>query len=168
MSKPKPNASSDIGARITAIGDSVMLDIKPYLEKQLPGIVVDGKVGRKFVDGVELINRLKSDGKLGDIVIIELGTNGAFSDKKLRGLLDSLADMRQVLLINSRVPRDWQDIVNDTLTSVAKDYPNTTLVDWYSLSANHDEYFAKDGVHLETIGSHAYVSLIVKSLFSNR
>ncbi|RED56002.1 acyltransferase family protein [Cohnella lupini] len=152
------------GIGITAIGDSVMLDIKPYLEEQLPGIVVDGKVGRQFGEGMELIDQLKSTGKLGDIVIIELGTNGIFTENKLRSLLDSIADLRRVILVNTRVPRNWQDDVNETLASAAKDYENVTLVDWYSFSANHDEYFAKDGVHIQPIGSKAYAMLIAENI----
>jgi lysophospholipase L1-like esterase len=33
-------------------------------------------------------------------------------------------------------------------------------VDWASISANHPEYFATDGVHLNPPGVNAYVSAI--------
>jgi len=34
------------------------------------------------------------------------------------------------------------------------------LVDWDSISANHPEFFASDGVHLNPPGVNAYVSAI--------
>src|SRR4030095_12708104 len=42
--------------RVTALGDSVILDARPYLEKLLPGIVIDGKVGRQFVQAIDVID----------------------------------------------------------------------------------------------------------------
>jgi lysophospholipase L1-like esterase len=39
-------------------------------------------------------------------------------------------------------------------------YPNTILVDWDRISANHPEYFATDGVHLNPPGVNAYVAAI--------
>ncbi|MCC3371703.1 acyltransferase family protein [Cohnella sp. REN36] len=166
----KPPAKDGVGAAaasgkgVTAIGDSVMLDVEPYLEKLLPGIVIDGKIGRQMSKALEVLDQLKADGKLGDRVIIELGTNGSFTKKQLVKVLDSLKDKQQVVLMNTRVPRKWQDNVNEMLADVSKDYANVTLVDWYTFSADHDEYFGKDGVHLGKTGSQAYAGLVADNL----
>ncbi|QAY67051.1 acyltransferase family protein [Paenibacillus protaetiae] len=152
------------GKKVTAIGDSIMIDIEPYLSKMLPGIRIDGKIGRQFREAQDIVDGLAKDGKLGNEVIIGLGSNGAFTQKQLNKLLDSLSGVDQVLLVNTRVPRDWQDTVNEMLADTAKKYDNVQLVDWYSASEGMDSYFAKDGVHLNKSGSAAYASLVVKAL----
>jgi lysophospholipase L1-like esterase len=157
-SKPAANAG------ITAIGDSVLLDAAPHLEKLLPGIVIDGKVGRQMYQAQVIVDRLKAEGKLGDRVVIELGTNGAFSSKQLRELLSSLQDARKIVLINTRVPRKWQDTVNSTLEEVANEYANTEIMDWYSASKDKQTYFADDGVHLKREGAESYAFLLSKTL----
>ncbi|RNB85665.1 acyltransferase family protein [Brevibacillus panacihumi] len=152
------------GKGITAIGDSVILDAKPFLAKMLPGIAVDGKVGRQMRQAQDAIDQLKAQGKLGDRIIIELGTNGAFSKKQLRALLHSLSDAKQVVLVNTRVPRNWQDTVNATIAEVSNEFNNTAIVDWYSASEGKGEYFYRDGVHLNRDGAEYYASILAKAV----
>ncbi|MQL51313.1 hypothetical protein GFC01_03350 [Desulfofundulus thermobenzoicus] len=75
-------------------------------------------------------------------------------------LLDSLGPVQQVVLVNTRVPRPWERVVNTTLAQVAATYPHTTLVDWYAASAGHDSFFAPDGVHLTPAGARFYAALV--------
>ncbi|WP_373285790.1 acyltransferase family protein [Paenibacillus segetis] len=152
------------GKGITAIGDSVILDAAPFLEKMLPGIVIDGKVGRQMSQAPEVIDRLKEQGRLGNRIIIELGTNGAFNKKQLRKVLHSLRDAKQVIVVNTRVPRKWQDIVNADIAEVSSEFSNTTIVDWYSASKGKGDYFYQDGVHLKREGANYYASILVKAL----
>lgn len=159
-STPEPRS----GEGVTVIGDSVMLNVKPYLEAALPGIIVDGEVGRQMREAPEELEALRSNGQLGARVVVELGTNGSFTKKQLTKLLDALADANEVILMNTRVPRKWQDTVNDMLNDVASDYPNVSIGDWYGASAGHDEYFGKDGVHLGKTGSQAYAKLVADLL----
>ncbi|WP_420488785.1 acyltransferase family protein [Paenibacillus caui] len=152
------------GTDVTAIGDSVLLDIKPYLEKQLPGIVIDGKIGRQFSEAEKVTEQLKAKDRLGSYVIIELGTNGAFTGKQLNKLLASLKDAKRIILINTRVPRPWQETVNDALAKAAEGPGNITLVDWYTASEEKDAYFEADGVHLKPKGAKAYAALVMEAL----
>ncbi|WP_054767586.1 SGNH/GDSL hydrolase family protein [Lysinibacillus parviboronicapiens] len=152
------------GKGITAIGDSVILGVASYLENILPGIVIDGKVGRQMTHAQEVIDELKVQGKLGDQIIIELGTNGPFNKEKLRNLLYSLSDVEQIFLVNTRVPKEWQDTVNKSIEEVAEDFSNTTVVDWYSASEGKDDYFTQDGVHLQPKGAKYYASIIAEAV----
>jgi peptidoglycan/LPS O-acetylase OafA/YrhL len=152
------------GLGVTAIGDSVMIDAAPYLSKLLPGIVISAKVGRQLYQASAVIATLKKEGELGQRVIIELGTNGPFSEAQLVSLLDSLGPVQQIVLVNTRVPRPWQSVVNSTLAEVARTFPHTTLVNWYAASANHNNYFWPDGVHLNPTGAQAYAVLLAKSV----
>ncbi|MCP1310646.1 acyltransferase family protein [Paenibacillus tyrfis] len=161
---PEAAPEEEAGAGITAIGDSVLLGTAAQLEKQLPGIVIDGKVGRQLAQAQEVADRLRSKGKLGSRIIIELGTNGAFSKKQLESLLHSLSDAEQIVLVNTRVPRPWEGTVNDMLKEAPGRFTNTTLVDWHAASSGKASFFASDGVHLNAAGSEYYASLLANAV----
>lgn len=152
------------GKEIVVIGDSIILDAAPYLDKLLPGILIDGKVGRQMAQAQEVVNQLKGNGKLTDRVLIELGTNGPFTEKQLRELLTSLGEMKQIILVNVRVPKRWQDTVNSRLKTVTEEFSNTTLVDWFSASKGKDSFFSNDGVHLSQEGASYYATLISEAV----
>ncbi|WP_084673243.1 acyltransferase family protein [Paenibacillus sp. HW567] len=153
---------------ITAIGDSVMLDIQPYLEAELKerfaNVVIDGKIGRQLWDAADLVNQLRKEGKLGSYVIVEMGTNGAFTKKQMQSLIAALGDSKQILLVNTRVPKPWEHAVNEALADAAAQNPTITLVDWYAASKGKTSYFIEDGVHLNKQGAQALTSLIEKSI----
>lgn len=160
----QPPLEHQSGKGITVIGDSVILDAAPFLEKQLPGIVVDGKVGRQMRQAQDVINQMKADNKLGSTVVIELGTNGAFTSKQLKALLLSLDKVDHIYLVNTRVPRNWQDTVNKMLPEVAKEFSNVTIVDWYTASEGKDDYFSNDGVHLKKDGAQFYAAMLIDAI----
>lgn len=156
--------NTEAGKGVTVIGDSVMVGVEPVLKKLLPGIVIDAQVGRQMNQAPSVVAQLKAQGNLGKKVIIELGTNGPFTEEQLTTLLSSLGQMEQIVLVNTRVSRPWESVVNQTLVQVAAAYPHTTLVNWYSASSDHDAYFYPDGVHLNPTGIQAYASLVAKAI----
>ncbi|WP_211747800.1 acyltransferase family protein [Paenibacillus sp. Marseille-Q4541] len=151
------------GDEITLIGDSVILDASPFLKKSVPGIVIDGKVGRQMSAATDVVNELRAKGRLGNDVVIELGTNGAFTEKQLAELLDSLDDVEHIVLVNTRVPRKWQNRVNTILSEAAEKNEKVTLLDWYAASEGKP-FFYDDGVHLKREGAEYYASLLIKTL----
>ncbi len=144
-----------------------MIDAEPVLQKHLPGIVIDAQIGRHMYQAPDVISRLKKEGKLGKTVIIQLGTNGSFTEEQLIETLDALQGTEQNILVNARVPRPWEAVVNETLAKVADSYPDTRLIDWYSASSGHNDYFYPDGVHLNHNGAEAYGGIIIQALQVN-
>lgn len=149
---------------ITAIGDSVLIIPAPFLKETFSNIMIDAKVSRQMRDASAIITQLKQANNLGEIVIIELGTNGPFPEKTITDLLGVIGKERKALFINVRVPRPWEAIVNKTLEEISKKHSNMSIVDWYSTSANHDEYFVKDGVHLQPEGARAFAAMVEKAV----
>ncbi|EJQ61101.1 acyltransferase family protein [Bacillus mycoides] len=149
---------------VTAIGDSVMIDIAPYLKNAFPDIRIDAQIGRQLSKAIPVVEQLKNEGNLGNYVIIGLGTNGAFTTEQLVSLMELIGNERKMIFINTRVPRPWESIVNERLKVTASKYPNVTLVDWYAASAGKRDYFAPDGVHLTNVGAEAYAALVVKAV----
>ncbi len=152
------------GQGVTAIGDSIMVDVQPYLQQMLPGIVIDGQVGQQLYEVQDQVAQLKSAGDIGNRLVLELGTNGYFSSDQLVNLLNSFGPMQRIVLVNTRVDRPWQQAVNQSIATVAQSYPNATMVDWYDASGNNPQYFEPDGIHLDPQGAQAFASLVVKAL----
>ncbi|MBC1374335.1 acyltransferase family protein [Listeria farberi] len=141
-----------------AIGDSVMLDIEPYLKEAVPNVTIDGLVGRQLRDAINTATGYKEFNSKNSAVILELGTNGPFTEEQLNTLLDQF-DKATIYLVNTRVPRGWQNEVNKSIAN-ADSRPNVTVVDWYSRSSGQSQYFAPDGVHLTKTGAQAYVAML--------
>ncbi|WP_163653517.1 acyltransferase family protein [Listeria sp. PSOL-1] len=156
--QPKPVTGKINYTQTFAIGDSIMIDIEPFLKEAIPNITIDGKVGRQLADAINVATGYKKFNTKGSAVIIELGTNGPFSEKQLTTLLDQF-DQADIYLVNTRVPRGWESEVNASIRNQAS-RNNVTLVDWYSLASKHSSYFSRDGVHLTKTGSQAYVNLL--------
>ncbi len=146
-----------------AVGDSVMLGASGSLRSAMPGLTVDAKVGRQFDRILQVAQWFVSEGKAPGPLIIHAGTNGTFSDGDLDRLFEIAGD-RQVLLVNAKVERPWQDLVNQRLEAAADRHSNAVLVDWHQLSADHPEWFAPDGAHLRPAGARAYAELIRSNL----
>ncbi|OMF37316.1 hypothetical protein BK133_06880 [Paenibacillus sp. FSL H8-0548] len=163
---PQEEEADKEQSSITAIGDSVLLDAGPYLEERYPGIVIDGKIGRQFSHAAAIIEELKKANQLGDTVIIELGTNGAFTTKQMNELLEVIGGERDILLVNTRVPRKWQDSVNKMLAATASKTANVTVVDWYAASKGKEDFFSGDGVHLTKHGAEYYADVLTKAIDS--
>lgn len=157
-------SAASTGEGVTVIGDSVLVGVEPFLKEKLPKATVEGKVGRQMSQAKKLTDELREQGRLGDHIIIELGTNGPFSKDQLRSLLTSLSDAKQVLVVTTRVPKRWQDTVNSNIEDVVPEFNNAKVIDWYAASAGKDEFFYKDGVHLKLDGSRFYASLLMEGL----
>ncbi|MBG9685715.1 acyltransferase family protein [Bacillus mycoides] len=163
-SKEVDSAQPKNSPSITAIGDSVMIDIAPYLKNTFPDIRIDAQIGRQLSKAIPIVEQLKNEGNLGNYVIIGLGTNGAFTTEQLVSLINLIGNERKMIFINTRVPRPWESIVNERLKATTSEYPNITLVDWYAASAGKGDYFAPDGVHLTKVGAEAYAALVAKAV----
>ena len=163
--------------RITFIGDSVMLgaltdvgndgveeaflqDISTISDQ----VTVSAAKNRQWYELRGIIRDLDRQNEIGEIVVIHLGNNGVIDESIINESLELLQDTRKVLLINVRVPRRWENKVNNLLSEAVIRFENTELLDWYSLSNNKPEYFSLDGVHTIPIGARYYVDAIITSL----
>ena len=141
-----------VAGKITALGDSVMIDYQQPLEQDLPGVTVDGTVSRQWFQGVDLVNQLKASGQLGATVIIGLSTNGPITAATFAPMADALAGASRVIFVNIHVDREWQDPNNSVLAAGAASMKNAVLVDWHGLASEHPEWFGADGTHLAING----------------
>ena len=156
--------AASLGASTIAIGDSVLLGARSAVRNQLPGVTVNADVGRQFNVLSWLIPLLQKSGDIRPNVIINLGTNGPPTENDLKRALDTLSDVRRVVLVTTREPRSWQDLTNDRLRASAAGRPNVVVADWFAMSAGHPEFFVEDGVHLSVAGADAYAMTLASAL----
>ncbi len=154
--------------QVLAIGDSVMLGAVNDLERAVANIEVDAQLGRQVSMAINDLKARREGNHLGDAVVIHVGNNGPFSAKQFAELMGVLAEVPRVVIVNDTVPREWEASNNAMLATVVKKYPNVNLVDWHAESANHPEYFWKDGIHLRPEGAKAYAELVSAALNGER
>jgi len=155
-----------VAGRVTAIGDSVMIDYQQPLEEAVPGVTVDGTVSRQWAQGLVLVSQLKSAGQLGATVVIGLSTNGPISAADFDAMQSQLAGASRVIYVNVHVDRDWQDPNNAVLAAGVARSPNAELVDWNALAAANPSWFGSDGTHLAIngTGAQALAALIASKI----
>jgi lysophospholipase L1-like esterase len=124
----------------------------------------DAAESRQFSAGVDDIQQRKDTGALGQIVIVQLGTNGTVDPGDFDRMMGILADRQKVVIINAKVPRPWEDQVNSTLAAGVKKYKNAVLLDWRAASIDRPELFYDDGMHLRPEGAALYTELVNASL----
>ncbi|MGB0114748.1 MAG: acyltransferase family protein [Ilumatobacteraceae bacterium] len=145
------------------LGDSVMLGAAPALQER--GFVVDAAESRQFSDGADIIGALQQQGRLGDEVVVHLGTNGSIGSASMTRMMESLAGVPKVLLLTVDVPRDWTAGNNGLIYDTAAAYPNVFLLDWAALNDScPGNCFYDDGYHLRPDGQVYYATLIADTL----
>lgn len=148
---------------VSAVGDSIMLDIQPYLEADLPGARIDGLVSRQFESGIAVVQADRAAGTLGNVLVVELGTNGTVTPTDFDAMMQAAAGVTRVVFVNINVPRPWEAQDNAVLAAGVARYPGVAvLADWNALSAGHPEWFTPDQVHLDPAGAQAMAGLVAQ------
>lgn len=157
---PMPTTSPPKIIDVLAVGDSVMLGSARKLAAQ--GLTVDAAKNRQPLDALQIFNYYRSTKELGETVVIHLGTNGTTKAGIFDRLMKPLAEVDRVIVLTVRVPtREYERINNDIIYALQGRYPNVEILDWYTISKDHPEWFAKDKVHPNDAGQDRYVAEIV-------
>jgi peptidoglycan/LPS O-acetylase OafA/YrhL len=149
---------------ITAVGDSVLLGARSALEDRFPRMVVDAAVGRQ---PVEIANRVRERIRLqriGDVLILQTGTNGPPDAEGLEEFLSSLRKLDAVVVLTVRSEVPWMDQSNAIIERAAAGQHTVVVADWPRTSVGHPQYLYKDGTHLTPIGQRAYAHIIWTAL----
>jgi peptidoglycan/LPS O-acetylase OafA/YrhL len=149
-------------ARVTILGDSVLLGARKTVESRVGSARVDAAVGRQARDIVQRIRELKALDLLGTKVVLHVGTNGYVTEDQLKTILTLLDDRERVIIVNAAAPRRWVEKNNLLIERIAADHPNTVVADWSSVANDHPEYFVSDQVHLTGRGQRAFVDEIFR------
>ncbi len=160
-----PDATADLTlGPITAIGDSVLLGDSKFLRAAFPKVTVDAEVSRQSGGVFSRVRARIAADRLASVVILHTGTNGVILPEQLDDTIKRMGPDRIVVLINTHVPRSWQDNNNKIIAAAAAKHKNVRLVDWAGLSAGHRDYFASDYVHMVRSGGKVFTKAIADAL----
>lgn len=158
------------GVGVTMIGDSVMVGASPGILELMPEAYVDALSSRDVCGGFEAVQRLQKEGKLGDIVIIALGTNGPLLEHEpyasgMQNLLQILGTERQIFWITVYCSySQWMAMNNKYLAELEQTRSNFHLIDWYPLAKSNPAWLHSDGTHPNMDGAMQYAKLIHDTL----
>jgi hypothetical protein len=126
----------------------------------VPNLDLDAKVGRQMSTAVDLLRADRDAGRLGEVVVVHMGSNGFLTRAQLDEMMGILAGVHRVVILNDKVPRPWEGPNDALLAQAAHDYPSLHLVDWRGASAPHPDLFWDDATHLRPAGAAFYASLV--------
>ena len=152
---------------VTAIGDSVMVDVAPDLQEMMPHTVADAEVGRQAYSMPGILQTYIANKQLADNVVISIGTNGIIGENDFKKMMKIMGD-RQVYWVNAYADRSWVETNNNFLVTQVKKYPNLHLVDWNSIVQGHGEWLGPDQVHPNPDGSIQYARLIAEVMAAHQ
>ena len=159
----KPVASSQqpsMHRKLWIFGDSVLLGAKSGMEQAFDVQSYDAKVG---VQAHILIRKMRAYALAhhGEFdVVFNIGVNGTLKPEHLPKISKALAGTARIVVINTVVPRPWQDPNNALIAQWASQHPTVRVADWATCSSGHPEYFVRDGVHLTQVGVQAFVECV--------
>ena len=148
---------------LLVIGDSLTVDIGEKIKEKYPGAIIDGKISRQLTAATSLADSYANYNNENTAVVFQLGTNGFFTESQVEELVKKF-DKADIYFVNVKVPRTWEKTVNKELDALKERHSDITIIDWYSVANNNQNYFEPDKVHLNAEGVEAMVSLIEKSL----
>ncbi|MGZ8171949.1 MULTISPECIES: acyltransferase family protein [Methylobacter] len=153
---------------VFAVGDSVMLGAINELLEGIPGLGLDAQVGRQVTAGNKILIERRDKHILGDIVIVHLGNNGPIGSQQIDQLMQVLRDVKLVIFVNLKVPRNYELENNRLIENAANKYSKITIVDWRENSLHTNNIFGKDGIHLTGTGARLYTHLLQESICKGR
>ena len=148
---------------LLVIGDSLTVDIGEKIKEKYPGAIIDGKISRQLTAATALADQYANYNNENTAVIFQLGTNGFFTESQVEELVKKF-DKADIYFVNVKVPRTWEKTVNKELDALKERHSDITIIDWYNVANNNQNYFEPDKVHLNAEGVETMVSLIEKSL----
>ncbi|MCU1386762.1 MAG: putative acyltransferase, partial [Ilumatobacteraceae bacterium] len=147
-----------------ALGESVMLGAITNL--QAGGFYVDAVKGRQGDEMATVVETLRANNQIGQVMVIQTGTNGTVTSNDLQRMMAQLPPnlTPTVVFLTVRVPRGWQDANNALIRALPATYPNVTVLDWQTASMSID--ICKDGIHIACGGTMAqfYANLIFDAI----
>ena len=134
------------------------------LRPTIPGIIEDTAPSRQFKHAHSIVEKAARSTMRAKVFVIALGTNGPISRATFDALLD-IDDRTRFAFVNIKVPREWEQQVNDTLRE-GVDHHSTraAIMDWHSIATANPNFLRSDSFHLNCEGADAYALALLAQL----
>jgi N-acetylmuramoyl-L-alanine amidase len=173
------------GNQITWIGDSISNGARPVIEKEFSGVsIADYEAlvknkgqqvqGSKLVSkdndkdaggssGLTIAKKLSREGKLRDVVVFALGTNGGVTEKDVEKLIEITGTDRRIVMMTLKGANEDS---NELIRSLPAKYSNIYIADWNSIA--DDAWLAADSqkIHPNAAGQKAFAEMFYNAIGS--
>ena len=150
--------------RIVGVGDSIMELAIKNLYEVFPNGYFDAVENRTERAGRGVIEDLINQGIVGDVLLLNIGTNGSCLGDCKENLMETIGD-RRVYWLNATNP-DF-DTFNPSLYDIASKHSNIHIIDWVSVANEHPEYLIYDKVHPTITGCRIYAETIYNAIYED-
>lgn len=79
-----------------------MIGAARELEQTIASLSIEADVGLQAPAAIDILRKRRDAGRLGELVVVHIGSNGAFSEEQFEEMMSVLADVRRVAFINIR------------------------------------------------------------------
>ena len=157
--RPSPTSTQlDASEPTLVLGDSLALDVYPYLANLLPDRYVSyvAKVGRSTE---QIAAALAGQADIPNAVIVSAGTNdwsAADFTTSAENIMNMIGPHRCVVWMDIARPQrndpslglqEPASSINTALDVLATEHTNIHVVRWSDMAASHPEWFGVDGIH---------------------
>ncbi|WP_343826545.1 acyltransferase family protein [Falsarthrobacter nasiphocae] len=164
---PGTAESQGIDSRtVTFIGDSVTVAASDAIRAAYPQSALDAHVGQQMWDAPERIKALDAQGRLGQTVVVALGTNGSFTDENLESVVAAGGPERRFVFVTGYGPQPWIAEVNARLHAYAQAHRDRVRLAEWDQAAPTTGDIASDGVHPGPTASRAWVETVTRAVKS--
>jgi hypothetical protein len=155
-------AARSHGTRVYAIGDSVMIDAKPDLRRDIGGITVDADVSRQVDAGIRILERQKRNSAIAQTTVFGLGTNGTLTRAQLTRAIRLTAGHKLVVITTHCPYCDWTSGNNRTVRALCTHARHCWIAAFQARARHHRQWFTDDGVHMppNTVGTRRYAAIV--------
>ena len=148
------------------IGDSITWQATADLEMAIPGIRVDGVIGRSFSQVDAPFDAMMTIGAP-DVLIVALGTNPTMTLALVDAFMATAGSIERIFFVNVRIPRDWEAPTNDLINSLPQRYANVSVIDWYGFTSSRPEVLNDTGFHLSDEGKPVYANFVASQVLGD-
>ncbi len=148
--------------QVVGVGDSIMELAVRDLYKEFPNGYFDAATNRTEKAAKEVLKDLKNKGMLGDVVILNIGTNGSCLGACKEEVMEILGN-RTVFWLNATNP-DYNTF-NPSLIDLASKHDNLHIIDWITVMKENPGYLISDKVHPTVKGCKLYAQTIYNALY---
>ncbi|SNC60514.1 Peptidoglycan/LPS O-acetylase OafA/YrhL, contains acyltransferase and SGNH-hydrolase domains [Kytococcus aerolatus] len=156
------------GDQLSVFGDSLVVTSAHGVQGTFPGVLIDARSNRQWIDGRAVVKAHVDAGSVRDSVVLSFGTNAGIPDRQVvRDTIEMLGPDRQVVLVNLYGKSSWIGDANNALQQIADEYPNVEVADWHGAIKSRPDLLQSDGVHPGIEGGKLYAET-VRQTFEGR
>ncbi len=125
-----PRAVEPVLRSGVVVGDAATLDAVELLNGL--GLAVNASASRTFAEGLTELAAMRDERRLGDVVVVQLGSNGAIAAADLDRAAAILADVPAVVFVTHALPDTvaYRDRNNELIRALPEQWPNISVLDW--------------------------------------